>query len=79
MDVDDIIVLTLALWVFICTSLVKTIDLYITLLLIGLLIVLEVAGSFISPEVKERLKPTLYFLLFVFFLIVVKKVYEVLS
>jgi len=79
MDVDDAIVLTLAIWVVICTILVKTIDVYVTLLLIGLLVVAEVAGNFIKPETKQRLKPAIYFLLFVFLVIVVRKVMEVLS
>ncbi|HIP32695.1 MAG TPA: hypothetical protein EYG86_08045 [Crocinitomicaceae bacterium] len=79
MDVDDAIVLTLAIWVVICTILVKTIDVYVTLLLIGLLVVAEVAGNFIKPETKQGLKPAIYFLLFVFLVIVVRKVMEVLS
>lgn len=79
MDVDDAIVLTLAIWVFICTVLVKTIDVYVTLLLIGLLVVAEVAGNFIKPESKQGLKPAIYFLLFIFCIIVVKKVMEVLK
>ncbi len=79
MDVDDAIVLTLAVWVFICTILVKTIDVYITLLLIGLLVVAEVAGNFIKPETRQGLKPAIYFLLFIFLVIVARKVMEVLS
>ena len=79
MDVDDVIILTLAIWVVICTILVKTIDVYVTLLLIGLLVVAEVAGNFIKPETKEGLKPAIYFLLFVFLVIVLRKVMEVLS
>ena len=79
MDVDDAIILTLAIWVFICTVMVKTIDVYVTLLLIGLLVVAEVAGNFIKPETKQGLKPAIYFLLFVFLVIVVKKVMEILS
>jgi len=79
MDVDDAVILTLAIWVIICSLLVKTIDLYVTLLLIGLLVVSEVASNFIKPEIKEGLKPTIYFLLFIFLIIVVKKIIEVLS
>ncbi len=79
MDVDDAIILTLTIWVVICSLLVKTVDVYVTLLLIGLLIVAEVAGNFIKPETKQGIKPAIYFLLFVFFVIVVRKVMEVLS
>jgi len=59
--------------------LVKTVDVFVTLLLIGLLVVMEVCGNYIRPEAKQKLKATMYFLLFVFFIIVVKKVMEVLS
>ena len=79
MDVDDAIILTLAIWVAICSLLVKTIDVYVTLLLIGLLVVAEVAGIFIKPETNLGLKPAIYFLLFVFLVIVVRKVMEILS
>ena len=79
MDVDDAIILTLSIWVVICSLLVKTIDVYVTLLLIGLLVVAEVAGNFIKPETKQGLKPAIYFLLFVFLVIVVRKVMEILS
>ncbi|AGK61046.1 hypothetical protein Asulf_01045 [Archaeoglobus sulfaticallidus PM70-1] len=79
MDVDDIITLFLAIWVVILILAVKTVDVFITLLLIGLLVVAEVGGSFIKPETKEMLKPSIYFLLFLFMIIVAKKVIEVLS
>jgi|Deesub1362A_J573_1020465.scaffolds.fasta_scaffold00471_25 hypothetical protein len=79
MDVDDAVVLTLAVWVVITSLLVKTVDVYVTLLLIGLLVVAEVAGSFINPETKQGLKPAIYFLLFIFVVIVARKVMEVLS
>ena len=46
--------------------------------MIGLLVVAEVAGVFIKPETKQALKPSIYFLLFVFLIIVAKKVMEVL-
>lgn len=79
MDVDDAVVLTLAIWVAVTSILVKTVDVYVTLLLIGLLVVAEVAGSFINPETKKALKPSIEFLLLVFLLIVLKKIMEVLS
>jgi len=79
MDTDDAVVLTLALWIWICMVFVKSVDVFVTLILIGLLVVMEVAGIFIKPEVRENMKPSLYFLLFVFCVIVVKKIMEVLS
>ncbi|MBO8183028.1 MAG: hypothetical protein H0Z28_09590 [Archaeoglobus sp.] len=79
MDVDDTIILTLALWAIITSVIVPSIDIYVTLLLIGLLVIAEVAGSFIKPEAKQVLKPAIFFLLFVFLIIVAKKILEVLK
>ena len=78
MDVDDTIILTLAVWVFFCTLLVKTVEVYISLLLVGLLGVVAVSDIFINPETKEGLKPAISFLLFLFFVIVMRKVMNVL-
>ena len=79
MDVDDVIILTLTIWVLVCNVMVKTVDVYVTLLLIGLLVVAEVGGYFINPETKRGLNSAIYFMLFVFLIIVVKKIMEVLS
>jgi len=78
-DVDDAIVLTLAMWVILCFLLVSTVDIFVTLLLIGLLVVMEICSGFIRPEIKQKLMPVVYFLLFVFAIIVVKKILEVLK
>jgi hypothetical protein len=78
-DVDDAVILTLAIWVVISSLLVKAVDVYVTLMLIGLLIVAEVAGNFINPETRQGLRPAIYFLLFIFLVIVAKKIMEVLS
>jgi hypothetical protein len=79
MDTDDAILLTLAVWIVLCSILVGSTEVFVTLILIGLLVVAEVAGNFISPESKQLLKPAIYFLLFVFLIIVVRRVIEVLS
>nr|QNO53939.1 hypothetical protein NNHBGCAA_00039 [Methanosarcinales archaeon ANME-1 ERB6] len=79
MDVEDIIVLIISAWAVVSFSLIKSIEVYLTLLLIGLLVVMEVAGSFINPEIRKGLKPAIYFILFVFFIIIAKKVIEVTS
>ncbi len=79
MDVDDAITLTLAIWVFLCTVLVASVDVYVTLLLIGLLVVAEVGGYFINPQTKKALNSAIYFLLFLFLVIVIRKVMEVLG
>ncbi|NQE06783.1 hypothetical protein C5S32_13005 [ANME-1 cluster archaeon GoMg1] len=79
MDVEDIIVLIISAWAVLSFSLIPRVEVYLTLLLIGLLVVMEVAGSFINPEIRKGLKPAIYFILFIFLIIIAKKVMEVLS
>jgi hypothetical protein len=79
MDVEDGIILIISAWAVISFSLIPSVEVYLTLLLIGLLVVMEVAGTFINPEVRKGLKPAIYFILFVFLIIIAKKVMEVTS
>jgi len=79
MDVGDTIILIISAWTVISFSLIQSVEVYLTVLLIGLLVVMEVAGSFINPEIRKGLKPAIYFVLFVFFIIIAKKVIEVTS
>jgi len=78
-DVEDYIVLFLSFWILISALSTKTVDVFLTLTLIGLLITLEVGGLFLSKEQKENMKPLIELLLVIFAIIVMKKVYEVLS
>ncbi|MDI6810382.1 MAG: hypothetical protein QMD80_01650 [archaeon] len=79
MDVEDAIILIISAWTVISFSLIPSVEVYLTLLLIGLLVVMEVAGTFINPEVRKGLKPAIYFILFLFLIIIAKKVIEVTS
>ncbi len=79
MDVEDAIILIISIWVVVSFSLIRSIEIYLTLLLIVLLVIMEVAGSFINPEIKKGLKPAIFFILFLFLIIIAKKVIEVVS
>ncbi|KUK17282.1 hypothetical protein, partial [Thermococcus sibiricus] len=79
MDVEDYILLFLSSWVLISALATGSVDVFLTLTLIGLLITLEVGSLFLSKEQKESLKPLVELLLVIFAIIVMKKVYEVLS
>ncbi|ASJ10299.1 hypothetical protein A3L12_02800 [Thermococcus sp. P6] len=79
MDVEDYILLFLSSWVLISALAVKSVDVFLTLTLIGLLMTLEVGNLFLSREQKENLKPLVELLLVIFAIIVMKKVYEVLG
>jgi len=78
-DVEDAVVMTLAVWAVLGFLAVESVEIYVTLLLIGVLAVTEVAGNFMKPEIKSDLKPTIGFLLLVFSIIVLEKASEVLS
>lgn len=74
MDVDDAVVLVIAIWVTISSLIAKSVDLHITLLLIGLLVVSEVGWLFIKPEIRQALRFQTYILMFVFVIIVARKI-----
>ncbi|AFK22119.1 hypothetical protein [Pyrococcus sp. ST04] len=79
MDVEDYAIIFLSAWFLISALATESIDVFLTLALIGLLITLEVGSLFLSKDQKENLKPLIEVLLIVFSIIVAKKVYEVLS
>ncbi|WP_297070154.1 hypothetical protein [Thermococcus sp.] len=79
MDVEDYMLLFISAWILISALAVKSVDIFLTLTLIGLLITLEVGSLSLSREQKENMKPLVELLLLVFVLIVIKKVYEVLA
>lgn len=79
MDVEDTIILVISVWTVVSFSLIQTVEVYLTLLLICLLVIMEVGGVFINPEIRGGLKPAIFFILFVFVIIVAKKVLGVLS
>ena len=79
MDVEDYLLLFLSIWLVISAILAGSVDVFLTLALIGLLVVLEVGGLFMDREQKENLKPLVELLLVLFTLVVLKKVYAVLS
>jgi len=79
MDVEDYMLLFLAVWILLSAILVGSVDVFLTLTLIGILITLEVGSLFLNREQKEGTKPLVELLILLFTLIVLKKVYEVLS
>ncbi|ASJ03601.1 hypothetical protein A3L09_10195 [Thermococcus profundus] len=79
MDVEDYVLLFLTLWIIGSALAVKALDVFLTLTLIGLLIAVEVGSLFMSKRQKEGLRPLIEILITIFVIIVLKKVYEVLS
>ena len=79
MDVEDYLLLFVSVWVLVSALASGSVDVFLTLTLIGLLIAIEVGGLFLSREQKEDIQPVVELLLLIFAIIVLKKVYEVLA
>jgi|GEM_PF-607414 len=79
MDVEDYMLLFLSLWALIAALTSKSVMVFLTLLLIGLLITIEVGSLFLSKDQKENVKPLVELLIIIFTIIVMEKVYSVLT
>ncbi len=69
----------LAIWIILAALLSSSLSIFLTVSLIGILIVLEIGDFYLSKETKEMLKMSSYFLLLIFAFIVAQKVYEVIK
>ncbi len=69
----------LAIWIILAALLSPSLSIFLTVSLIGILIVLEIGDFYLSKETKEMLKMSSYFLLLIFAFIVAQKVYEVIK
>jgi len=78
MDVEEIVALSIALFVVLCFVLVESTEIFVVLLLICLAASLQLSGFFIPGEAKIVLKSLVYLLLIAFIGIVVRKALEVL-
>ena len=79
MAMRDALLVALAVWVVLYALLSPSTQIFLTVALIGILIVLEIGEFYLSRETKESLSLSAYFLLIVFAFIVAKKVYEVIK
>jgi len=79
MDVEDYMLLFLSAWVLISALATSSVSVFLTLTLIGLLITVEVGSLFLSREQKESLKPLIELMIVVFAIVVMERVYSILS
>jgi len=79
MDVEDYMLLFLSVWVLISALATSSMSIFLALTLIGLLITVEVGSIFLSREQKESLKPLIELLIIVFAIIVMERLYSILS
>ncbi|MBA2862307.1 hypothetical protein [Methanococcus maripaludis] len=75
----NLMVIAISLWTIIAAILSPSFDLYITLLLIGTLIFLEIGDFFISKKNKGSLKIIIYILAGIFATVVLNKVYTIIK
>ncbi|MEM1672694.1 MAG: hypothetical protein QXU31_07805 [Archaeoglobaceae archaeon] len=79
MDIEELIILSLSAWAVICFIATNSVEVYITMLLIGILIVYELGRNFMRKEVKEIIQPIIYIMLLAFAIVVIKRAMEVLK
>ncbi|NJE62125.1 hypothetical protein [Thermococcus sp. 21S7] len=78
MAMRENVFLFFTIWVVLSALLSPSIEIFLTVVLIGILITLEVGEFYLPRDVKDSLKFSAYLLLLAFAFIVARKVYEVL-
>ncbi len=79
MAMRENMVIFLEVWVVLAALLSPSLGIFLTVALIGILIVMEIGEFYLSGETKETLRLSAYFLLLIFAFIVAQKVYEVIK
>ena len=81
MQLSEKIVLAMIVWVTfaLILSFNSGIEVFLTLILIGVLVVRELTDSFTPVKTKERIDFFIYTFLVVFAIIVVRRVWEILA
>ncbi|WP_461863372.1 hypothetical protein [Thermococcus sp.] len=79
MAMRENMIIFLAVWVVLAALLSPSLGIFLTVALIGILIVMEIGEFYLSGETKETLRLSAYFLLLIFAFIVAQKVYEVIK
>ncbi|NJE85997.1 hypothetical protein E3E23_09200 [Thermococcus sp. CX2] len=78
MAMRENVVLFLAVWIVIAALVSPSVEIFLTIALIGILITLEIGEFYLPKDVKSALKLSAYLLLLAFASIVARKVYEVI-
>ena len=73
------VLIFLAVWIILGGLLSPSLEIFLTVTLVGILIVLEIGDFYLPKEMKDVLKVSSYFLLLVFAFIVIQKVYGVIK
>lgn len=81
MQLSEKIVLAMMIWVSfaLVLSLNSGLEVFLTLILIGVLVIRELSDSFTPVRIKERMDFFIYTFLVVFAIIVIRRVWEILG
>jgi len=79
MNARDGVILFITLWSIISALASPSVEIFITIELIGTLVTLEVGDLYLPRDTKETLKNISYLLLLVFVFIVARKIYNVVK
>jgi len=81
LQLSEKIVLAMMIWVSfaLVLSLNSGLEVFLTLILIGVLVIRELSDSFTPVRIKERMDFFIYTFLVVFAIIVIRRVWEILG
>ncbi len=72
-------VLALSIWMAICLLFVTSLEVFFVLTLLGILVLRELTDIYTADPMKDRINFFIYTFLFIFFIIVVRKVLLILD
>ncbi len=78
MNAREELILFLSLWSITSALLSTSVEIFLTIELIGVLITLEIGDFYLPSETKDALKNVAYLLLLIFAFIVAKKIYSII-
>ena len=73
------IIIPLGIWMSICLLFVTSLEVFFVLMLLGILVIRELTDMYTTTPLKDRLNFFIYTFLFIFGLIVIRKVLEILE
>lgn len=73
------IIIPLAIWMVICLLFVTSLEVFFVMMLLGILVIRELTDMYTTGPLKDRLNFFIYTFLFIFAIIVMRKVLEILE
>jgi len=73
------IIIPLGIWMVICLVFVTSLEVFFVMMLLGILVMRELTDMYTTGPLKDRLNFFIYTFLFIFAIIVMRKVLEILE